>query len=623
MPYQYVDNWLATIQDAAGITSGATSMLVTDTLGALLSAASTTYPFPLTIAAASAQYINVNETASYWDAAQRQKKKAIVLMRGESLPYTLTARNGSSSIDLTPTNVFVVWRINGSGDDYTNTYLVSTGTVINATNGTVSFLLSPRDTNLRPGYYNGYIDAWQAEGQTVTRKGTLQTQTIDIRYSPYLNDTNYLAPLPFGRFVAEVTNAVCLGGPYYPDFFTMALHPWDYGVISTGPTIQANSIYVYNKIIKGAQGYLLWPQNIRVSDPTNEITYLNGTYIDVITAITTNYRPTGYFNAVKTNDAVQWHTNTPTGATGTFYATLGNYTCTISPIYGGTEEYKTNWYYAGDVPGSLRSFINTSMLARIAVTGLQMNVYLTNSWTRNASTNTWFHGIDLSSASPWNSKFGTRAAGTLITPQHYVRAGHYPFLRGMIGEQLLFIDRTNGMHYRTVIDERCLDPDCEWMNADGAIGLLDSPLPTNSIMPASILSSSDLGRFKGKTSLAGYGPTYTLWLNQHEQASAGKAILDIYDLDSRIGVPCGDLYEEVEYSAKIINGDSGNPIYLIVGEQVLLYSVIQSTMGGVALHNFATLIDALISDMGGSVYTNAWRADLSAWRDYNLPPPLQ
>jgi hypothetical protein len=802
---------------------------------------------------AIAQDLAVNETTATWDTTQRRKKQSIVLMRGESYPYTLTAKNGTSPIDLSPTNTFVLWRINGSGEtDYTNTYIASTGTIENATNGTVSFLLTPRDTNLRPGYYDGYIDAWQADGTNITRKGTLQTQIIDIRYSPYLNDTNYLGPLPFGAEAIErivdgaiaietntraaadtalqgsintnaaaialetnnraqadtllqgaistnsaaisaetagrtnadhglslridslegvaltnetdpafaaaraagftvrninigpntddilhtqadakitlgggnawntgamlelggdayagvdvdngssqlllknnasrfrvrdregwtdiatfwgsgqivtphatdtgsdnlvkygvleslfakqtsvtaeaesrmsgdaalqaqvdsldlATTAVCIGGPYHPDYFTLALLPWPYNAVTYGETQQYYSVYASTEVVDSEAGYLLGPDILRSTGWTNDVDYVAVTNVEIISTTITNY---DFMGGADTHewDAVQWQTGLTPGETGVFRAVLGGYQVEREIVYQSENLY-TNHVYQGDVPGSLRAYINTSIYSRISE-GMDTSVYVSNTWERNTSC--WVNGYDITSASPYNTANGQYYAGTLITPQHYIRATHYPNMAAtnLIGEQLMFVDNTNGVHWRTVIDERSADGSDDWNLCDATVGLLDSPLPS-SITPAKLLNRADSVRFSGKycTMPPLYG-IYGFYLNRREQAYPTMYNVDYPNWLLRPLVVCWGI-KEMEYDY-FISGDSGSPMYLIIGTNTVLYGTLTTGMGGAAnLPMFAEQIEARMQEMGHTSYTNVTYVNLNAWTEYGAPP---
>lgn len=179
------------------------------------------------------------------------------------------------------------------------------------------------------------------------------------------------------------------------------------------------------------------------------------------------------------------------------------------------------------------------------------------------NTNFWARGIDFSCASPWNSDRGQLKAGTLVSKRHVVFAKHFPIAPG---SRIVFVTTDGGICPCRIKATKPLE------RGDIVVGALDYEVTPN-VHPAKILPldyEKWIGNGKGL-------PTVTL--TQREQAyvndlGAIQTNAAIRAITSR--VPLDDL--RAKFSGKLITGDSGNPAFLVVGnEPILLYCV---TMGG-------------------------------------------
>eukprot|EP00831_Metopus_contortus_P031971 TRINITY_DN25950_c0_g1_i1.p3 TRINITY_DN25950_c0_g1~~TRINITY_DN25950_c0_g1_i1.p3 ORF type:complete len:128 (-),score=20.96 TRINITY_DN25950_c0_g1_i1:115-498(-) len=86
--------------------------------------------------------LDIRHPVQTWDirTTTAQRYQPVQLYRSESMTFDLQARNARTPIDLTGTNTVVTWEI-CDWDNLTNVYLAVTGTVLNATNGTVRYTL--------------------------------------------------------------------------------------------------------------------------------------------------------------------------------------------------------------------------------------------------------------------------------------------------------------------------------------------------------------------------------------------------------------------------------------------------------------------------------------------------
>ncbi|MDD2241304.1 MAG: hypothetical protein PHI93_11710 [Kiritimatiellae bacterium] len=419
-----------------------------------------------------------------------------------------------------------------------------------------------------------------------------------------------------------LTSVSCSGGWYHPDWFTLDLKPYPYHVISTGTTQAQNSVYVNTITVDSAAGYLLSPDILRASSFTGGVvayTALSNCSIERVSI--TNYGWDGY--STQQWDAVIFDPALTTGTVAGITCTLNGFQRSTQIVYVTSNLY-SYYQYQGDVPGSLRALINTSLAARAANTNKSIKLFADGwptTWTRN--TNCWAYNIDLTCASPWNSQ-GNQAekGGTAITRQHVLYAAHYSFTNGA---RLLFVDATNGLYWRAIVDQRTLAlPNC-----DARIGLLDQPLP-ESIHPAFLLQPSDNGRFAGVANMSGGLGIRTVHLKAVE-ANEPKVFAKwaCYAISPEADAAYGLVGDSVAaigrydpsspFGAPAIVGDSGQPTFIIVDYFVILYSAFHGAMGGPNYGYLCAYMESAIADMGSTIYTNLHYVNLEAWRDLYLP----
>lgn len=104
-------------------------------------------------------------------------------LQAESIEFNLTCLLGETPYPLTNANTTVVWELS-QGENYTNLMAVGTGTVISATGGVVRLTLTPEQSNLTNGTYNGYVIARDVV-DGITNRLVLARQNIVVGWSPY------------------------------------------------------------------------------------------------------------------------------------------------------------------------------------------------------------------------------------------------------------------------------------------------------------------------------------------------------------------------------------------------------------------------------------------------------
>ena len=196
----------------------------------------------------------------------------------------------------------------------------------------------------------------------------------------------------------------------------------------------------------------------------------------------------------------------------------------------------------------------------------------------------WLKDVDLSCASPWNSDRGRLKAGTLISKRHIIFAKHFPMA---VGTRILFATTDGGVCPCRIAATKAID------GSDIMVGSLDYEVTPN-VHPAKILPV-DYEKWIGD----GAGlPTVTL--TQTEKAYVN----DLCPIPTNVVLRYMSSRSPTEsrraqFRDKLIVGDSGNPVFLIVGtEPVLLYCLkTGGAGGGPAIHRYRFEIQQAMDEL--------------------------
>lgn len=220
----------------------------------------------------------------------------------------------------------------------------------------------------------------------------------------------------------------------------------------------------------------------------------------------------------------------------------------------------------------------------------QSGVYVRN-------VNGWAYDLDLTSISPWNSAGGNHLAGTLISPRHIVFATHYQI---PVGAKIRFITKDNLVVERTLVN-KISKPYTEMYLPDITVGVLDSDVPS-SINFAKILPENwgqYIDNYKMNIYINPGNQIPCLALDQEEKALV-KGVFNLGDGGrSHFEQIAKDPYKN--FSEDIIPGDSGNPAFMIIDNQLVLITI--WTFGGGGSGTFMTgqknSINEMMSQLGG------------------------
>lgn len=355
--------------------------------------------------------------------------------------------------------------------------------------------------------------------------------------------------------------AECVGGYRYPDWLSLE-------VIRNG------------KHLDGA-GWITGYQtnyNVVVSAVTGSMVTAYRAAADIVRSSDFDARPA--FSSSSPDIVFDGDTFYAASVTGTvaatISATLGGYVTNI-PGEWEFERYSPGVTYriVGPAQGTLLADAHTSIVHRADTRPGGNSLWGFNTVTTNSldwyadhasrSTNFWagdpadFACLSLATdGSTWRHY----KAATLVTPQHCVGAAHF---FPATGSRILWIGQDGSPQLRTLSARRTVIGDI-------VVGLLDAPIPTNSVPPASLLGGdAATGYFRGTTNaianafygwpVVEFGADKRAWLS-----CAGMSSLT-HGARSPYGIIDGLIHSDGDNPAQhrrksAIGGDSGHPIFL-------------------------------------------------------------
>jgi len=219
-------------------------------------------------------------------------------------------------------------------------------------------------------------------------------------------------------------------------------------------------------------------------------------------------------------------------------------------------------------------------------------------------------------------------SGTLISPRHIIFANHYPIDVGAI---VTFIDYNGNIVNRTLQSEARIYSSLTGYSTDIEIGLLDSDVP-DTVAHYSILTSSQLESY-----LSPVVGVPTIWLDQLDKVSIGNlSYLNNTLCDSYLDGICTSSHIATGYNTEpisnptrdlfyktVISGDSGNPVFLAVNNQLTLISHHTSTGIGPDYSRYITEINTVMASLqGGSTPYQLPAYDTSCFSSINTQPSI-
>ena len=212
--------------------------------------------------------------------------------------------------------------------------------------------------------------------------------------------------------------------------------------------------------------------------------------------------------------------------------------------------------------------------------------------------NFWAKDIDTSCASMWNVEppmHGTNGwcrAGTAITPRHVIFAYHYT---PWVGTVLYFMGTNNVVYTNVLAATGTINQ--YYNETDISVGLLEHPLPS-SVVPAKILPE-DYSRFIG----SGKGLPSTRF-DQEEKliVSELQPLPHKVNQHGSVSCVCSENVDRKAFYEPVMGGDSGNPRFIVLNNQVVLLCTMwsygsNSTGVGSYVLNFRSRIQTLMDSL--------------------------
>jgi hypothetical protein len=198
--------------------------------------------------------------------------------------------------------------------------------------------------------------------------------------------------------------------------------------------------------------------------------------------------------------------------------------------------------------------------------------------------NCWAYDLDLTSISPWNSAGGQRLAGTLISPRHIIFATHYQI---PIGATIRFITKDNVVVERKMTN-KITPPYTSYYFPDISVGILDSDVPPTinfaKVLPDNWKDHIDIIKAPA------------LVLDQEEKA----LISNVLHMKENVvfGRPTDN--KRINFHEQIISGDSGNPSFLIINNQLVLLTIWTFSNSGTSITHYKKEINKMMESLGGN-----------------------
>ena len=266
-------------------------------------------------------------------------------------------------------------------------------------------------------------------------------------------------------------------------------------------------------------------------------------------------------------------------------------------------------YVSGSLGEHITNAVDTRLVGKTAANNMLFFTtqdHETATYIRNENVWPANLGASLCSISPWNSTGGVNMAGVAISPLHIIFSAHYQISSGAT---IRFVLSDNTVITRTMVS-KLTHPLYVPYYPDITIGRLDSPLP-DTIIFAKVLPDN---YFQCLPNL-GASTLPALCLDQEEKA----LVTDVYSLSDMASFTYPNHENSVkraEFYENKINGDSGNPAFLIINNQLVILCV--WTYGFAGAGTFITphrnYINTMMSQLGGN-YTLT-DIDLSGFPTY-------
>lgn len=319
--------------------------------------------------------------------------------------------------------------------------------------------------------------------------------------------------------------------------------------------------------------------------------------------VTRSFSPSGIVTLGGSSDL--WTYAAPGSVTLSLTTPTRVYEQTVSVGSSGSTTTRT---LTGTAGGSLRAHLVTQVAGRaVSYSAVSERASLYSgsspgaSYTRNPQS--WLTGVNMTPVATWTSDTTGWRGNTLVSPRHYIGAGHWPV---GVGAVLHFVTSSNAVVARTVTARQVIS------GTDIIVGVLDSDVP-GTIGFARVLPAAWAVKLP---TLSSDFPVPVAKLNQAQQA----LLVDLAALgaDGFGGVQCQvpTASDRVSFYGRSLTGDSGSPVFAVVNDtMVLLCTLYGGEAGrGPFVTAYRTQINAAMTALGGGYQLTD--VSLSAFTSY-------
>ena len=235
------------------------------------------------------------------------------------------------------------------------------------------------------------------------------------------------------------------------------------------------------------------------------------------------------------------------------------------------------------------------------------NIYIRN-------VNSWAYGLDLSCFSPWNFDAGYMTAGALISPRHVLFCKHYNFYPQVPRPDgqpvtIRFINQNNQTITRTLTNIiRVNDSEYPNWSVDFAVGLLDRDVTTQDGLTTGISFAKILpvDWYKYLPSLSIFSEnTYDrlpILYTDQEEKNLINHFRGIHSSSSQlqyVTMAAPTTPQHREFYEPVVRFDSGNPMFLIINNQLVVLSVTTGEGTGSFITGYISQINNIMNTLGG------------------------
>lgn len=233
------------------------------------------------------------------------------------------------------------------------------------------------------------------------------------------------------------------------------------------------------------------------------------------------------------------------------------------------------------------------------------------SYTYNPNNILTSAGINVTAISPLNSRFGIRANAVAVTQQDILRATHFggDGGTGFVGTVVTFVCADNSVYTRTITAGRVIG------TTDIEIDHLDTALP-GCITPVKLLPENYLTYFPSVSNtvrLPVVAFVQGAFNGTHNRKQMFIGELSQLTSATRINQPLST--PRLNWFITVLDGDSSNPVFMIVNGRLNLLNTWQSSSGGPFTTSNITGINSALSSM-----SSAYRIATSSLAGFNTYP---